>query len=108
MWCVIVGIICFVNQFEGGNYTCAIDQCKRTQAEADANATSGAGIKNSLHLQGLAADILIYKYGAYLQNSAEYKFAGEYWKTLDSENAWGGEFSKPDGNHFSHAYGGLK
>jgi hypothetical protein len=95
----------FINQCQGGRHSCAIDQVKRTQAEAQANAASGKGIKNSLHLDGLAVDILIYKDGVYLTNTDDYQFAGHYWKVLDNDNAWGGDLSKPDGNHFSHAYG---
>ena len=62
----------------------------------------------SLHFQGLAEDILIYKDGAFLQDTEEYRFAGTYWKSLDPEFCWGGDFSKPDGDHFSIGYGGKK
>jgi len=91
----------------------ALDQVKRTQAEADANAKSGAGISNSLHLQGLAADCLLYmrdedgKY-VYKTNSADYKELGEYWETLHPLACWGGRFKKVDGNHFSFEHNGVK
>lgn len=88
---------------------CALDQVKRTQAEAATNAAAGTGIVNSLHVIGLAADILFYDQGgAYLTDSAFYKWAGEYWKGLDPLNCWGGDFQKPDGNHFSMTHNGAR
>lgn len=99
-------LILYINEYEHGRYSCAVDQVKRTQAEANANAKAGKGIKNSLHLIGLAADLLIYDHGTYLTQTDQYQFAGEFWEALDMENAWGGRFG--DGNHFSRAYGGRK
>jgi hypothetical protein len=59
----------------------------------------------SNHHIGLAADLLLYKNGEYLQQSDEYKPLGEIWEAmgppLGVELTWGGRFSKPDGNHFS-------
>jgi hypothetical protein len=90
-------------------FDCAGDQLKRTQAEADANAASGAGISNSLHLLGLALDLLLYRDGIYIKDSEQYRPLGEYWKSLHALNCWGGDFlAKPDGNHFSSQRGGVK
>jgi hypothetical protein len=89
-------------------YGPAIDQVKRMQVEADANAKSGAGIVNSLHLLGLAGDLLLYKYGQYLTRTEDYKQLGEYWEGLHPLCRWGGRFSKPDGNHFSLEHNGVK
>ena len=88
-------------------YGLALDQVKRTQAEANANAESGVGIVHSLHIIGLAADILLY-HPDYKTGSTDYKPLGDYWKTLDVLNRWGGDFSKPDGNHFSMEHNGVK
>lgn len=93
--------------YENG-YEAQIEEAKRSQAQADANAASGAGIKNSLHIIGLAADISIFKDGIYLHNVDDYRPAGEYWKSLHSENAWGGDFSKPDSDHFSRSNDGVR
>jgi hypothetical protein len=100
----------FLTWCDANNYHIAIDQVKRMQAEADANAASGAGISNSLHLLGLAADVLLYDAeGNYLTDSAAYKVLGDYWKTLDPLNRWGGDFtSRQDGNHFSMEYNGVE
>lgn len=92
------------------------DQVKRTQAEADANAASGAGIANSLHRLGLAADILIDKYDpvknrwVWQKDSEVYRKYGEWWvkqwATPEAVCCWGGEWG--DGNHFSIAHNGVK
>jgi hypothetical protein len=60
----------------------------------------------SLHYQGLADDLLLFKDEVYLQTTERYKFAGEYWKSLDPDCRWGGDFAKADGNHFSLTMGG--
>lgn len=60
----------------------------------------------SLHYEGLASDLLLFKNGVWLTDTADYKFAGDYWKTLDVDCRWGGEFTKPDGDHFSITFGG--
>lgn len=106
MWCA-----------ENKHYV-ALDQVKRTQAEANANAKSGAGISNSLHLSGLAADLILYlddpKTPAviehdYASRSEDYKILGEKWKTMHPLARWGGDFkSRPDGNHFSLEHNGVR
>jgi hypothetical protein len=63
-------------------------------------------MKESLHYSGLAADFAIYKDRKYLNKTEDYKFAGDYWKSLDPDFKWGGDFLFPDGNHFSIAYQG--
>lgn len=90
-------------------YGLAMDQVKRTQAEANANAALGSGIAHSLHLIGLAADILLYDSGGEYQKNAEtYKPLGDYWKNLHELNRWGGDFKSQDANHFSMEYNGVK
>lgn len=87
----------------------ALDQVKRTEAEAKANAVSGAGIANSNHLSGLAADLILYGPDwSYKSASADYKALGAYWKTLHPLACWGGDFKKQDGNHFSFEHNGVK
>lgn len=86
----------------------ALDQVKRTQAEATANASSGAGIANSLHLLGLAADLNLYRGDLYLPSTAEHLPLGTYWESLSPGSCWGGRFSKPDGNHYSFEHNGVK
>lgn len=100
-------LVLWVHQQPGG-YSCAFDQVKRTKEEAQANAKSGKGISNSLHLLGLAADLILYKDGVYQTSTDAYKFMGDYWKSLSPDFCWGGDFKKKDGNHFSVAHNGVK
>jgi hypothetical protein len=65
----------------------------------------------SLHYIRMAQDINLFKNGVYLTNSKDYKLIGNYWKSLSGKDytcAWGGDFKKPDGNHFSIAFNGKK
>ncbi len=81
----------------------------RTKEQAEANAASGAGIKNSLHLVKLAVDLSLFKNGVFLTNKSDYQPLGDYWKTLHPLCRWGGDFTpKPDSDHFSITYNGVK
>lgn len=68
-------------------------------------AEQGKGSKTSMHISRLAIDLMLFRDGEYLTDSADYKPAGEYWKSLDKANCWGGDFHQPDGNHFSRSIG---
>lgn len=63
-------------------------------------------MKNSLHYEGLAVDIDLFKDGKYLTNTEDHRTFGEFWKSLSPLAAWGGDFK--DGNHYSLSYGGRK
>lgn len=61
----------------------------------------------SLHKDGLAADIHLYKDGVYLRKTEDHAELGEFWKSMGG--SWGGDFvSNPDGNHYSLAHRGMK
>jgi hypothetical protein len=92
----------------GKGYKIRMGEVLRTQAQADANAASGAGISNSLHLQKLAADLNLFKDGKFLTETEDHRPLGEFWKSLDPLCFWGGDFSKPDGNHYSMENNGVK
>lgn len=90
-------------------YELTAGELYRTPEQAKLNAQSGAGISNSLHTQRLAVDLQLFKDGQYLTDSSAYKQLGEFWKTLDPEAAWGGDFhTRPDGNHFSLSWQGIR
>jgi D-alanyl-D-alanine carboxypeptidase len=89
-------------------YELTFSEAYRTPEQAALNAKTGAGIAHSLHTQRLAIDLNLFKDGVYLMTSEAYTPLGEYWKTLHHDACWGGNFSKPDGNHFSLTWQGVK
>jgi hypothetical protein len=78
----------------------------RPPAMAEIYASQGKGSRNSLHVDRLAIDLMLFKDGEYLTSTEHYRPAGEYWKTLNADNKWGGDFQRKDGNHFSRGYQG--
>ena len=54
---------------------------------------------NGLHLRCLAGDINLFKDDVYLTETSDYKPLGDYWKSLDPECIWGGDWGW-DGGHF--------
>jgi hypothetical protein len=83
-------------------------QTLRMPVEAEANAESGAGIVNSLHLIKLAADLSLFKNGVLLTEILDYEPLGTYWKSLNPLCCWGGDFASPDADHFSITWQGVK
>lgn len=75
---------------------------------AELNAQSGAGILHSLHIDGLAHDIKLFRDGHYYTRSEDYLALGVHWESLHALAAWGGRFSRPDGNHFSIKWQGRR
>jgi hypothetical protein len=97
----------FITWAYAQGYEFSFGEALRTQAQATANAASGAGISNSLHLLKLAVDLNLFISGVYQSDTQAYKPLGEYWKTLHPLCRWGGDFvSRPDGNHFSLTHEG--
>lgn len=81
----------------------------RSPEQAALNAQHHTGIANSLHTLRLAVDLEAVKEGVLLTRSEDYAELGTYWKTLDPDCRWGGDFkSRPDGNHFSLTWGGIQ
>jgi hypothetical protein len=78
----------------------------RTPEQAAANAAKGTGIAASLHTERLAIDFNLFINGEYQRDSEAYRRLGDYWKSLGSDCAWGGDFKRPDGNHFSIRHNG--
>jgi len=87
-------------------YQFTYGETSRDPRVASLNADTGAGIKKSLHVDRLAIDINLYKDGKYLMFSADHKDFGKFWKSLHPLCRWGGDFSKPDGNHYSLTWQG--
>ena len=47
---------------------------------------------NSFHILCLAQDISLWKDDVYLTETPDYKPLGDYWKSLDPECVWGGDW----------------
>ena len=90
-------------------YELALGEVRRTQAQANANAASGAGIAHSLHLDALAVDFDLYIGGVWQSSSAAHEPIGKLWKSLHPLCRWGGDFRpKIDGNHYSVEWQGRQ
>lgn len=63
-------------------------------------------MKNSLHWDGLAVDIDLFKGSTFLVATKDHEPFGIFWESLDPDCAWGGRFH--DGNHYSIKFGGRK
>lgn len=81
-------------------------ECYRTPEQAALNAQNGSGISNSLHTQRLAIDLNLFIDGVYQTSTEAYRPMGEFWESLGG--AWGGRFSKPDADHFSLEWEGVR
>ena len=98
-------------------YQVTMGEVERSKEQAAANARAGVGIKNSLHILGLAGDLNLFKNGKYFENSEDHAELGKFWQslsTLEAPHCWGGLFKdskgrpKPDGNHYSIMHNGIK
>ena len=91
-------------------YGVALGEALRTPEQAAINAGKGIGIANSLHMVSLAIDLKLFNgmTGSYLTRSEDYAGPGGHWKSLHNDNRWGGDFSKPDGDHFSMENDGVQ
>lgn len=81
-------------------YSFTFGEAMRTQEQAAIYARDGRGILDSLHCKRLALDFNLFHNGVYLSKTEDYKLFGDYWKTLNPLNRWGGDFhDRTDGNH---------
>jgi hypothetical protein len=76
--------------------------------ETPAGNKANGGIAKSNHLSALAQDLNFFKGGQYLTKTEDLKIFGDWWKNCDPCAVWGGDFTKPDGNHFSFSHEGVK
>jgi hypothetical protein len=66
-------------------------------------------MKNSLHYEGLAMDIILTKDGAILNDTEDHRVYGTLWESLHPLCFWGGpgvkeDGLKADGNHYAVTY----
>ena len=55
----------------------------------------------SWHYKRLAIDLNLFKGGKWHRKTEDHAELGAYWKTLDPDASWGGDFKKKDGGHYS-------
>ena len=96
----VASLIYFADHHHTINYKLTGAELYRTTEQAELNAQKGSGIRNSLHTNRLAIDLNLFIDGKYRTDTKSYTELGEFWKGLSIENRWGGDFSRPDGNHF--------
>ena len=92
-------------------YELTFGDAYRSPEQAAALASQGKGIARSNHTRRLAVDLNLFINGEYRTSSEDYAALGSFWKSLstpEAECAWGGDFSKPDGNHFSIENDGIR
>jgi hypothetical protein len=85
---------------------CAAGEVQRDPRTALLNAKTGKGIANSVHLQGLAIDLHLYRGGRYLTQTEDHQQLGEWWERQHPLARWGGRWG--DGNHYSFEWQGRK
>jgi hypothetical protein len=93
-----------LDQAHALGFKCRMGECWRPPETAALYAQQGKGISNSVHTIKLAVDLLLFRAGAYLTNSEDYRTLGEWWESLHPLCRWGGRFR--DGNHFSLTHEG--
>ncbi len=93
--------------FDNG-YAITFGECYRTPEQAALNAQQGTGIANSLHTQRLAIDLNLFVGGVFQTGLEAYRPLGQAWKGMHPLCRWGGDFSKPDADHFSMEWQGVK
>lgn len=77
-----------------------------TLAMSVSNNGKGNGILLSVHRDGVAVDLILYKDGVWCQDSEEYRQFAEYWKGLHPLCRAGYDFRDP--GHFSLEWNGRK
>ncbi len=94
----------------GNDYFVIEEECYRPPEQVAAYAKKGVGIKGTLHAKKLAKHLFIFKVvdGKIQWAPREvYEEAGERWKSMHHEHAWGGDFKSRDMVHFSRRHGGV-
>ena len=89
-------------------YELTFGEAWRTPEQILWNSRRGIGSIKSLHGSRLAIDFNLFKDGKWLKESADHAPLGNYWKSLDPANRWGGDFRRVDGNHYSRSPDGVK
>jgi hypothetical protein len=89
-------------------YECTLgDAFRDPRSHGEMSIKGVYGRAKSAHKQRLAIDLNLFKDGVYLRHTKAHAPIGAYWKGLNPQNRWGGDFRKKDGNHYSREYWGI-
>jgi len=83
----------------------------RSDETANLMAQEGKGICKSDHRTRLAIDVNLIQNGNFLTDLESYRALGQWWtsqSTDEIEFCWGGNFPKPDADHFSFENNGIR
>lgn len=95
-----------IQHIHASGYACTFGDAYRSPKSHGGMGEPGPyGRPYSAHKQRLAVDLNLFKDGKYLSGSESHRPFGEYWRALDDNNVWGGDFN--DGNHYSRRYNGI-
>jgi hypothetical protein len=97
----------FISWVYERGYELTFSETWRSPQEAAVQAAAGAGVVNSLHTQRLAIDLNLFKDGVLLTSVDDYRPLGVQWKSMNPLARWGGDFSRPDADHFSLTRDGV-
>ena len=82
--------------------SCTFGQAWRTIEQQNIYIKEGLSkTKGSKHLDRLAIDLNLFVDGEYKTDKENYREFGEFWKSLDPECVWGGDWGW-DANHFQY------
>jgi len=77
------------------------DAYRDPRVHGDYGVKKSYGHSRSFHKKRLAQDLNLFKDGKYLSSTEAHRTLGEWWEDQHDLCTWGGEFSNPDGNHYS-------
>lgn len=106
MFNLLLSFLALLSYRTGRHYHVRGGELQRTRAQAEANAAAGIGIRSSLHVDKLAIDLHLFIDGVYQTETAAYEPLGVFWESIGG--AWGGRFTRKDGNHFSNEFRGRR
>jgi hypothetical protein len=88
-------------------YEVVMGEVYRGPGEVERLVELGKGHLETLHGLCLAGHLWLFRGDAYLHDCEDYRELGEWWKAQHPLCRWGGDFSRPDGVHFSVTHGGV-
>ena len=108
---LLMAATAIIDELRSQGWHATIHNAMRTQAQANANAASGVGIKNSKHVKGRAVDIIDRRYGwdiKYINEIRSFRLALGKEVSRYPNLTWGGNWHKSYGELGDWAHVELK